>query len=123
MDRGRLVGLEVCCGHEAAVRDLVPLQWQRRSAHAATSQDLAISMGAFLRDTTFPAVQALNQPGATTLLPAMPQVVNPERHGLVVPKAALYGIWNSPAPPPAGHCCADSGMHDTGWWWLGHEHV
>ena len=62
-------------------------------AHAAARHDPAGSARNFLGEAALPAVRTLNAAGARTLLPAMHQIVNAVRPGLIGPKAALYGYW------------------------------
>ena len=79
---------------EAAVRGLVAdAVAEAHEAHAAARRDLTGSARAFLNETAFPAVCALNRAGAPTLLPAMHRIVNTVRPGLISPEAALYGHW------------------------------
>ena len=62
-------------------------------AHAAAQHDPAGSARTFLGEAALPVVRALNGAGAPTLLPAMHQIVNAVRPGLIGPEAALYGYW------------------------------
>ena len=79
---------------EAAVRGLVAdAVAEAHEAHAAARCDLTGSARAFLNETALPAVRALNEAGAPTLLPAMHRIVNAVRPGLISPEAALYGHW------------------------------
>ena len=79
---------------EATVRSLVAdALMEAQDAHAAAQHDLAGSARTFLGEAPLPAVRALNRAGAPTLLPAMHQIVNAVRPGLIGPEAALYGYW------------------------------
>ena len=79
---------------EATVRGLVAdAVAEAHEAHAAARCDPTGSARAFLNETTLPAVRALNAAGAPTLLPAIHQIVNAVRPGLIRPEAALYGHW------------------------------
>ena len=66
---------------------------EAREAHAAAQHDPAGSARTFLGEAALPAVRALNGAGAPTLLPAMHQMVNALRPGLIGPEAALYEYW------------------------------
>ena len=66
---------------------------EAHEAHAAARRDLTASARAFLNETGLPAVRTLNGAGAPALLPAMHQIVNTVRPGLISPEAALYGHW------------------------------
>ena len=79
---------------EAAVRGLVADGVaEAHEAHAAARRDLTGSARAFLNETALPAVRGLNGAGAPTLLPAMHQIGNTVRPGLISLEAALYGHW------------------------------
>ena len=66
---------------------------EAHEAHAAARCDLAGSARAYLNKTALPAVRALNEAGASTLLLAMRRIVNAVQPGLISPEAALYGHW------------------------------
>ena len=79
---------------EATVRGLVAdTAAEAHEAHAAARRDPTGSARAFLNETALPAVRALNEAGAPTLLAAMHQIVNAIQPGLIGPEAALYGNW------------------------------
>ena len=66
---------------------------EAHEAHAAARRDLTGSARAFLNETAFPAVRALNRAGAPMLLPAMHWIVNAIQPGFIGLEAALYGHW------------------------------
>ena len=81
-----------CGAQEAAVRTLVAdAVTEAYEAHAAAQHDPAGSARAFLSEAAFPALRALNEAGAPTLLPAMHRIVNAVWPGLISPEAAVYG--------------------------------
>ena len=79
---------------EAAVRGLVAdAVTEAHKAHAAAGRDPTGSARAFLTETALPAVRALNGAGASTLVPAMHQIVNAVQPWLISPEATLYRHW------------------------------
>ena len=79
---------------EATVGSLVAdAVTEAHEAHAAAQHDPAGSARTFLSEAALLAVCALNGEGAPTLLPAMHQIMNGVRPGLIGPEAALSGYW------------------------------
>ena len=94
--RGDGLGHARACrqAQKATVRGLVAdTVTEAHEAHAAARLDPTGSARAFLTETAFLAVRALNGAGAPTLLPAMHRIVNAVQPGLISPEAALYGHW------------------------------
>ena len=79
-----------CRAQQATVQGLVPgAVVESHAAHAAALHQPVSSARAFLSEAALPAVRALSQAGAFTLLRAMDRVVNAVCRGLVDPEVAL----------------------------------
>ena len=75
-------------------------------AHAAAQHEPAGSARTFLGEAALPAVRALSRAGAPRLLPAMHQILNAVRLGLIGPRQPSTGTGWSGARPTirAGPC-------------------